>query len=72
MVDLETGSRWNRLSGEAIDGPLSGTTLTRVPATNSFWFGWRDFYPQTTVYGLDAGPGTTAATASRGGASEEG
>lgn len=72
MVDIETGSRWNRLSGEAIDGPLRGVTLTRVPATNSFWFGWRDFYPQTTVYGLDAGPGTSAAPGSRDGAPDEG
>jgi hypothetical protein len=57
MVDRETGSVWNRFSGEAVSGPLRGSTLRRMPATNSFWFGWHDFYPQTTVYGIDA-PGT--------------
>ena len=57
MVDTETGSRWHRLTGKALSGPQRGAQLTRVPATTSFWFGWRDFYPHTSVYGLDAGDG---------------
>ena len=57
MIDRETGSVWNRFSGAAVSGPLRGSVLRRMPATNSFWFGWHDFYPQTTVYGVDA-PGT--------------
>ncbi|MEE9278216.1 MAG: DUF3179 domain-containing protein [Dehalococcoidia bacterium] len=60
MTDRETGSRWNRLTGEALSGPLQGAVLNRIPATNSFWFGWRDFYPNTSVYGLDSGDGAEA------------
>jgi len=56
IIDQETESRWNRLTGEATAGPLRGTVLRRIPATTSFWFGWRDFFPRTTVYGIDAGP----------------
>jgi hypothetical protein len=55
MIDQETESRWNRLTGEAIAGPLRGNVLQRIPATTSFWFGWRDFFPRTTVFGIDAG-----------------
>ena len=53
LVDLETGSGWVLLSGEAVSGPLVGAMLTRLPAVRSFWFGWSDFYTQTTVYGVD-------------------
>jgi hypothetical protein len=52
LVDLETGSTWDGLEGEAVSGPLAGETLTRVKSTQSFWFGWYDFHPDTDVYGL--------------------
>ena len=54
MTDDQTGSVWNRLTGEAERGPLAGAVLERLPATTSFWFGWRDFFPRTGVYGIDA------------------
>jgi hypothetical protein len=53
MVDVETGTVWNLFTGEAIEGSLTGHTLERVPSTQSFWFGWKDFYPQTRIYGID-------------------
>jgi hypothetical protein len=53
LVDVETGSSWDGLTGVAIDGPLSGKELTRIKSTASFWFGWKDFYPDTRVYGID-------------------
>lgn len=52
FMDEETGSTWLLLNGKAIDGPLKGATLTAIPSTNSFWFGWKDWYPDTEVYGL--------------------
>lgn len=58
LEDEMTGSRWNGISGEAIEGPLSGTVLQRVKSTSSFWFGWKDFFPQTAVYGVDEPPAT--------------
>jgi len=50
MVDLETASTWDGLSGLAIAGTSAGTQLEQVPITYSFWFGWVDFYPNTEVY----------------------
>jgi hypothetical protein len=51
LSDAETGSIWEGLTGLAIDGPLAGEQLTRVKSTSSFWFGWKDWYPETRVYG---------------------
>ena len=50
MVDQETGSTWEGLSGQATRGPDAGMALDQVPITYSFWFGWVDFYPSTKVY----------------------
>jgi hypothetical protein len=49
IVDKETGSTWDIL-GRAINGPLSGESLTPVVATNSFWFAWVVYRPDTRVY----------------------
>jgi hypothetical protein len=53
LIDAETGSRWSVFNGVAIDGPLAGKTLERIPSTTSFWFGWKDFHPDTYVYGVN-------------------
>ncbi len=53
LTDAETGSTWQGLTGMATGGPLAGERLTRLKSTNSFWFGWKDFYPDTRVYGID-------------------
>lgn len=51
LTDAETGTIWDGFTGVALAGPLAGETLARVPSTRSFWFGWKDFYPQTRLYG---------------------
>ena len=53
LMDEETGTLWDAFSGAALEGPLAGAQLERVKSTSSFWFGWKDFYPETEVYGLD-------------------
>ena len=53
IIDAETGSRWSLFNGTAIAGPLAGTNLERIPSTTSFWFGWKDFHPDTYVYRAD-------------------
>jgi hypothetical protein len=53
LVDVETGTIWSAFTGEALEGPLAGTELQRLRSTSSFWFGWKDFYPDTEVYGVD-------------------
>ena len=52
LVDAETGSIWDGISGIATEGELAGTTLDRIKSTTSFWFGWKDFWPDTKVYGI--------------------
>ena len=50
MIDRETRSTWDGLSGKATAGVDSGMELEQVPITYGFWFGWVDFYPNTAVY----------------------
>ncbi len=46
------GSRWRTASGTAIDGPYEGVTLDQASETSPlFFFAWKDFNPETTVYG---------------------
>jgi hypothetical protein len=48
------GSRWEKVSGRAVDGPYEGTTLVRAnDRTELFWFAWVDFYPDTDLYRSD-------------------
>jgi hypothetical protein len=47
--DLETGSSWQQATGEAIDGPLTGTRLTLYPVVRTTWAEWRRRYPRTLV-----------------------
>ncbi len=49
IVDAETGSTWNIL-GQAIDGPLTGETLTPIVHGDHFWFSWAAFKPDTIIY----------------------
>jgi hypothetical protein len=49
FVDIETGSVWNLL-GSAVNGPLSGATLTPIVHANHFWFAWAAFKPDTLIY----------------------
>ena len=51
LIDNETNSFWEALSGRAVSGPLAGEQLDRVKSTTIFWFGWTDFHPETRLYG---------------------
>ena len=51
MVDAETGSAWEPLSGRAVSGPMAGRTLSAVPATTGFWHAWKSHHPDTRVLG---------------------
>ena len=53
LTDAETNSTWDVFTGAAIDGPLAGEQLTRLKSTAVFWFGWKDFYPETRVYSVE-------------------
>ncbi len=51
LKDIETGSIWDGINGTAIQGELAGKSLERYKSTSSFWFGWKDFHPDTLIYG---------------------
>jgi hypothetical protein len=63
MVDLNTDTLWNQLTGEAIAGPLKGTVLDRFPITVTTYGEWIAEHPETRVLDI---PGRTSSTA-RGG-----
>lgn len=50
VIDDQTRSEWDALTGEALSGPLAGSQLAQVPITYSFWFGWADYHVGGTVY----------------------
>ena len=53
LVDDATGTRWLPLTGQALSGDYSGRRLGSVHAVNIFWFAWNDFFPDTSVYGIE-------------------
>ncbi len=54
MVDAETGSEWDGVSGRALSGPLAGRALSALRATTGFWHAWKAHHPDTRVLGLPA------------------
>lgn len=50
LRDVQTGSRWDRLTGRGVGGRLAGRQLRRLPTTYAFWFAWKAHFPETQVY----------------------
>lgn len=48
FIDDQTSSRWN-VFGEAVSGPLAGSTLDPVTFVRTFWFSWAAFRPDTDL-----------------------
>ena len=51
LVDVETNSTWN-FEGRAIAGPLAGRELKKVFVLEDYWFDWRNYHPDTSIYNL--------------------
>jgi hypothetical protein len=49
LLDTSTASEWN-FQGCAVSGPAQGKCLDRVSALKDYWFDWRNYHPETTVY----------------------
>ena len=49
LLDTATASQWN-FQGCATSGPAQGKCLARIPALKDYWFDWRNYHPDTTVY----------------------
>lgn len=51
LIDDQTGSYWSIWSGAAFEGPSAGRRLERIASTTAFWFGWKDYHPETWLAG---------------------
>lgn len=49
LVDATTASEWN-FQGCAVSGPSRGICLERLPVIKDFWFDWRNYHSDTTIY----------------------
>jgi hypothetical protein len=52
IVDEQTGSTWD-IFGRAASGPLAGEELRPIISTETFWFDWAAFHPDTRIFGTD-------------------
>ncbi|MBT7914017.1 DUF3179 domain-containing protein [Candidatus Bathyarchaeota archaeon] len=50
LYDKQTDSRWSQLFGQAINGPMKGHKLEKLPSTMATWGQWKQLHPNTTVY----------------------
>lgn len=50
ILDNETGSLWQPLSGTAVAGPLKGQRLPNLVVTSAFEFGWYAYFPASETY----------------------
>ncbi len=49
FLDSASGSQW-AFNGCAVSGKLAGKCLEPVPALKDYWFDWRNYHPDTTVF----------------------
>jgi hypothetical protein len=49
FMDAATGSGWN-FQGCAISGKLQGTCLEQVETVKDYWFDWRNYHKDTTIF----------------------
>lgn len=49
FVDAETGSTWD-FSGKATSGALAGKQLKKIFVLKDYWFDWKLYHPDTSVY----------------------
>jgi len=49
FVDSASGSNWS-FEGCAVSGPARGQCLSPVSSIKDYWFDWRNYHPQTTIF----------------------
>jgi hypothetical protein len=51
LVDSLSGSEWD-FTGNAVSGTYAGKQLRKLPVLEDYWFDWKTYNPQTTIYTL--------------------
>ncbi len=49
FIDSQTGSEWD-FDGCAVRGKYAGRCLALDPALKDYWFDWRNYHPDTTIF----------------------
>ena len=49
LLDSATASEWS-FQGCSTSGAWQGRCLARIPALKDYWFDWRNYHPDTTIY----------------------
>jgi len=49
LLDTTSNSQWN-FQGCATSGPAQGKCLDRIPALKDYWFDWRNYHHDTSIY----------------------
>ncbi len=49
MQDVETGTLWSHITGEAMEGALAGAHLAMIPSVQTSWSEWVAAHPDTRV-----------------------
>ncbi|MEE8349755.1 MAG: DUF3179 domain-containing protein [Acidobacteriota bacterium] len=55
MVDRQTGSWWQQLTGRALQGELQGTALKTIPVHMMTWGAWKELHPDSLVLSRETG-----------------
>ncbi|WDE09416.1 DUF3179 domain-containing protein [Thalassomonas haliotis] len=55
LYDKQSESLWSQILSKAISGPMSGKTLTRLPALHTSWHHWQSLHPDTRVLSQHTG-----------------
>jgi Protein of unknown function (DUF3179) len=50
LVDEQTRSVWDPMTGLALSGPLEGRVLEAVVSTSSLWYAWKRLHPNTELW----------------------
>jgi hypothetical protein len=59
MQDVETGTLWSHVTGEALEGPATGQRLEALPSVQTTWEKWLRAHPGTEVLAKDRATGST-------------
>lgn len=56
VIDEQTHSRWDPITGCALSGPMKGRQLTHLAGTVSLQWAWRNFFPTSETWSGEAPP----------------